>query len=78
MGDDRRPCRPSTAETGANIEKVGKIVRRNRRLSIRAFDELINIDKETVPREFTNNFNMKKLARRWCRESSLTKKRKFQ
>jgi hypothetical protein len=43
LGDD-----PSTAKTDANIEKVGEIDWKNRRLSIRAVAELINIDKETV------------------------------
>ena len=33
---DQRPGRPSTSKTDANIEKVGEIVRQNRRLSIRA------------------------------------------
>jgi len=44
IGDDQRPGRPSTSKTEANIEKVGEIVRQNRRLSIRAVVELINID----------------------------------
>ena len=34
LGDDQRLCRPSTSKTEANIEKVGEIVRQNRRLSI--------------------------------------------
>jgi len=47
IGDDQRPGRPSTSKTEANIEKVGEIVRQNRRLSIRAVAELNNIYKET-------------------------------
>jgi len=47
IGDDQRPGRPSTSKTDGNIEKVGEIVRQNRRLSIRAVAELISIDKET-------------------------------
>jgi len=35
IGDDQRPGRPSTSKTEANIEKVGEIVRQNRRLNIR-------------------------------------------
>jgi hypothetical protein len=42
IGDDQRPGRPSTSKTDANIEKVGEIVRQNRRLNIRAVAELIN------------------------------------
>ena len=60
IGDDQRPGRPSTSKTGANIEKVGEILRQNRRLSIRAVAELVNIDKETVRQILHNNFNMKK------------------
>ena len=42
IGDNQRPSRPSTSKTDANIEKVGEIVRQNRRLSIRALAELFN------------------------------------
>jgi len=48
IGEDKGPGRPSTSKTEANIDKFGEIVRQNRRLSIRAVAELINIDKETV------------------------------
>ena len=61
IGDDQRPGHPSTSKTGANIEKVGEIVQQNRRLSIRAVAELINIDKETVRQILHNNFNMEKV-----------------
>jgi len=62
IGDDQRPRRPSTSKTDANIEKVGEIVLQNRRMSIRAVAELINIDKETVRQILHNNFNMKKVC----------------
>jgi len=48
IGDDQRPGCPSTSKTDANNEKVGEVVRLNRRLSIRAVAELMNTDKETV------------------------------
>ena len=48
IGDDQSPGLPSTSKTEGNIAKIGEIVRHNRRLSIRAIAELINIDKETV------------------------------
>jgi len=60
--DDRHPGSPSTSKTDASIEKVGEIIRQNRRLSIRAVAELINIDKETVQQILHNNFNMKKVC----------------
>ena len=78
IGDDQRPGRPSTSKTDSNIEKVGEIVRQNRRLSIRAVAELINVDKETVGQILQNNFNTKKCVRRWCRDSSLLNKWKFE
>jgi hypothetical protein len=58
----QRPGRPSTSKRDANIEKIGEIVRQNRRLSIRAVAELINTDKETVRLILHNNFNMKKVC----------------
>ncbi|KAJ8943381.1 hypothetical protein NQ318_002614 [Aromia moschata] len=46
--DDPRPGRPSTSETDENIEKIGKLIREDRRLSIRGLAEIIGIDKECV------------------------------
>ena len=60
IGDYQRPCRLSTSQTDANIEKVGEFFRQNRRLSIQAVAELINIDKETVQQILRNSFDMKK------------------
>jgi len=62
IGDDQRPGRPSTPRTDVNFEKVGKIFRQNRRLSIRADADLINIDKKTVRKILHDNFNMKKVC----------------
>jgi len=59
IGDDQRHGRPSTPKTDANNEEVGEIIRQNRRLSIRAVAELINIDKETVRHILRSSFNMK-------------------
>jgi hypothetical protein len=39
-GDGQCSIHPSTSKTDANIEKVGEIVRQNRRLSIQAVAEL--------------------------------------
>ena len=60
--DDQCPGRPSTSEKGTNIKKVCENVRQNRRLSIRAVAELINIDEETVRQILYNSFNMKKVC----------------
>ena len=45
VGDDPKSGRPSTAKTQENVEKVARIVRGDRRLSIRAISELTNINK---------------------------------
>ena len=50
VGDDPKSGRPSTAKTQENVEKVARIVRGDRRLSIRAISELANINKESVDR----------------------------
>ncbi|PNF30316.1 hypothetical protein B7P43_G15022 [Cryptotermes secundus] len=47
VGNDPKSGRPPTAKTPENVEKVARIVRRDRRLSIRAISELTNINKET-------------------------------
>ena len=62
IGDDQDPDHPSVSKTDANLEKVGETVQQNRRLSVRAVAELVNIDKETVCKVLHNNFNMKKVC----------------
>ena len=54
------PVVPAHQKQTLESKKVGEIVRQNRRLSIRAVAELINIDKETVRQILRNNLNMKK------------------
>ncbi|KAJ8933160.1 hypothetical protein NQ318_000129 [Aromia moschata] len=46
--DDQRPGRPSMSKTDENIEKIGKLIRKDRRLSIRGLAEITVIDKEFV------------------------------
>jgi len=50
--NDPKSGRPSTAKTQENVEKVARIVREDRRLSIRAISELTNINKESVKTDF--------------------------
>ena len=54
------PVVPAHQKQKLTSKKIGEIVRQNRRLSIPAIAELINIDKETVRQILHNNFNMKK------------------
>ncbi|KAJ8951218.1 hypothetical protein NQ318_010245 [Aromia moschata] len=58
--------RPSTSKTDENIEKVGKIIRDDRRLNIRGLAEITGIDKECVGAN---------LLESWCQKSSLPSKR---
>jgi hypothetical protein len=60
--DDPHPSRSCISKTDANIEKVGKIVRKNRYLSIRAVAELASIDNESVRKILHENFNIKKVC----------------
>ena len=46
--DDERSRRPTISKTTNNIRKIEKIVREDRRLSIRLIAERMSIDKETV------------------------------
>lgn len=60
--DDARTGRPLSAKTDANIEKIGKLVREDRRLTIRAMSELTGIDKESVRQILHDSFNMNKVC----------------
>lgn len=77
VGDDPKSGRPSTAKTQENVEKVGRIVQGDRRLSIRAISELTNINKETVRQILHDDLGMKKgcAAKKWCQKSSHPSKR---
>ncbi|KAJ8954281.1 hypothetical protein NQ318_005863 [Aromia moschata] len=58
--DDSLPGRPSTSETDENIEKISKLIRKDRRLSIRELDETTGIDKECVRQIVHESFNINK------------------
>ncbi|GFT54362.1 protein GVQW3 [Trichonephila clavipes] len=60
--DDSRPGRPSTSKTDENVEKVASLIRSDRRLSIRAIAETVNIDKECVRQILYDNLNMQKVC----------------
>jgi hypothetical protein len=63
--DDDRPGRPTTSSTKENIEKIDQIIRQDRRLSVRAVEEMINIDRKSVRRILVENLNMKKSVPKW-------------
>ena len=62
VGDDPKSGRPSTAKTQENVEKVARIVRGDRRLSIRAISELTNLNKESVRQILHDDLFMKKVC----------------
>jgi len=53
--------RSTTSKTEENIAKVHKIVRENRRLTVRSIAEQVNIDRETVRNILTEDFDMRKV-----------------
>jgi len=60
--DDDRPERSTTYSTDKNVEKIDKIIRRDRRLSVRAVAETVNIYRESVRKIFVENLNMRKVC----------------
>ncbi|KAJ8940841.1 hypothetical protein NQ318_005287 [Aromia moschata] len=59
--DDPRPGRPSSSKTDENIEEIGKLIREDRRLSIRGLTEITRIHKECVCQILHESFNMRKV-----------------
>ncbi|GFV01538.1 protein GVQW3 [Trichonephila clavipes] len=60
--DDSWPGRLSTSKTDENVEKVASLIWSDRRLSIRAIAETVNIDKECVRQILHDNLNMQKVC----------------
>ncbi|XP_050527959.1 protein GVQW3-like [Daktulosphaira vitifoliae] len=59
--DDRSGC-PTTCSSNENVVKIDKIIRQDRRLSVRAVVEIVNIDRESVHKILVENFNIKKVC----------------
>ncbi|XP_050538772.1 protein GVQW3-like [Daktulosphaira vitifoliae] len=74
--DDDRSGRPTTCSTNENVEKIDKIIRQDRRLSVRAVAEIVNIDRESVSKILVKNLNMKKVCAKMI-PKNLTIDRKF-
>ena len=60
-GDDR-PGRPRTSVTDDNIEKVRYVIRKDRRLGVRAVAEEVSLDRESVRRILREELNMRKVC----------------
>ncbi|KAJ8941785.1 hypothetical protein NQ318_006821 [Aromia moschata] len=61
--DDPRPGRPSASKMDETIEKIGKLIREDRRLSVRGLAEITGIDKECVRQILNESFNMRKVLK---------------
>ena len=60
--DDERSRRPTISKTTNNNREIEKIVREDRRLSIRLIAERMSIDKETVWQVLHDNLHMTKVC----------------
>ena len=62
--DDDRPGRPHTDD---NIEKVRDVIRKDRRLGVRAVAEEVSLDRENVRRILREELNMRKVCAKMVR-----------
>jgi len=62
--DEERLGRPSTSKTQENVEKVSKMIRSNRQLTIREISEDLNISYGSIQNILTTDLN-KKLPEKW-------------
>ena len=67
--EDDRPGRPRTAVTDDNIEKVRDVIRKDRRLGVRAVAEELNLDRESVS---TNSKGRTEHEKGLCKNGSKT------
>jgi hypothetical protein len=59
---EERSGRPATSRTEENIAKVRQIMRENRHMAVMSITEQVNIDRETVKKILTEDFNMRKVC----------------
>jgi hypothetical protein len=62
MKDDKGTGRPKTHRTDENVEEVQKLVRSDRRLSVRMMAEELNLDRESVRKVLTEDLGMWKIS----------------
>ena len=61
MEDEPRAGRPSTSKTDDNVERVGSLVRSDRRLTLRMISEL-NLNQFTIHQILTQDLDMKTMC----------------
>ena len=62
LKDDDRPVLPRTAVTEDNIVKVRDVIRKDRRLGVRAIAEEVNLYRESVRRILMEELYMRKFC----------------
>ena len=72
--DDERSRRPTISKTTNNTREIEKIVREDRRLSIRLIAERMSIDKETVWQVLHDKLHMTKVCARVVSKLAIKKK----
>ena len=60
--DEERSGRPSISKTQENVERVSKMIRSNRRLTIREIYEDLNISYGSVQNILTTDLNMRRVS----------------
>ena len=62
MQDDPRNEQPKTQRTDANVDRVGTLVRSDRRLGTRVIAEGLNMNRETVRQIVKEDLGMRKIS----------------
>ena len=73
--DEERSGWPATSRTEENIAKICQIVRENHQLTVRSIAEQVNINRETVRKILTDDFDMRKVCAKMV-PKELTKEQK--
>ena len=63
--DDDCPGRPRTGVANDNIEKVRNVIRKDRRLGVRAVAEEVNLERESVRRILRENWTWGIFVQKW-------------
>lgn len=74
--DDDRPERFTTSSPNENVEKIDKVIRKNRWFLIRAVAEIVYFNIESVRKILIENLNMREVCAKMI-PKNLTLDRKF-
>ncbi|XP_050934319.1 zinc finger protein 280D [Lates calcarifer] len=62
LEDNERSGRPSTSTTPENVQEIERLVRQNRRITIKEIADTVNVSFGTVHTILTSNLNMHRIA----------------